>query len=195
MMYLPEANLVYIAVPKTGGVSAANALRPYADPSTIYDTNDVNSMHTTSSFARRLYPKSDIVCVVREPVDWLFSKYKYTSGPYFSWDSVYTTRHQTFSRFVKRYLKGEKPWPEPHRMQVDYAQEANFIFKYENLSGFTNFLSKRLGQTIVLPTLNVSPQKSFDVPEDQILEVKSFLKDDYTLWNSALPEGITRNDI
>jgi hypothetical protein len=189
MMYLPAANLVYVAVPKTGGISATTALLPYAEPSTAYDTNDVNAMHVSSAYAKRCYPSADVVCVVREPIDWLFSKYKYASGPYFSWDSVYTTRHQTFSRFVKRYLSGEKPWPEPYRMQIDYAKGADFTFKYENISGFESFLSKRLGKTIRLQTLNVSPQRPFDLQEEQMQEIKALLMDDYNLWNSALTEG------
>lgn len=183
MIYLPSANLVYVAVPKTGGTSTANALKRYADPATVYDTNDVLAMHRPASYAKQMFPAADVVCVIREPIDWMFSKYRYLSGDFFPWGSVYTTKHQTFARFVVRYLRGEKPWPEPFRTQAEYARGADILFQYEEIGQFQAFLSDRLGADVSLPRLNVSPQRCFDLDDRAALQ--SALSDDFAIWNSA----------
>ena len=185
MIYLPSANLVYVAVPKTGGTSTAHALRAFADPGSVYDTNDVAAMHRPASYAKRMFPGADVVCVMREPIGWMFSKYRYLSGAAFPWDSVYTTRHQSFSRFVIRYLRGEKPWPEPFKTQAEYASGAHMIFQYEQMHRFTGFLSLRLGSKIQMPRLNVSPAKDFDLSPDILGQVKEALFADCSLWRDA----------
>jgi hypothetical protein len=185
LIYLPSANLVYVAVPKTGGTSTAHALRAFADPGSVYDTNDVAAMHRPASYAKRMFPGADVVCVMREPIGWMFSKYRYLSGAAFPWDSVYTTRHQSFSRFVIRYLRGEKPWPEPFKTQAEYASGAHMIFQYEQMHRFTGFLSLRLGSKIQMPRLNVSPAKDFDLSPDILGQVKEALFADCSLWRDA----------
>ena len=185
MIYLPSANLVYVAVPKTGGTSTANAIRAYADPATIYDTNDVAAMHRPASYAKQMFPNAHVVCVMREPIDWMFSKYRYLSGAAFSWDSVYTTRHQTFSRFVTRYLRGERPWPEPYRTQAEYAQGADMIFQYEQMEQFVGFLSHRLKATVQMPRVNVSPARDFDLLPHLENEIREALSLDFSLWRDA----------
>lgn len=187
MIYLPSANLVYVAVPKTGGTSTANALRAYADPATIYDTNDVAAMHRPASYAKRMFPSADVVCVMREPIDWMFSKYRYLSGDFFPWGSVYTTKHQTFARFVARYIRGEKPWPEPFRTQAEYIRGADLVFRYNDLAAFEAFLSDRIGTDISLPRMNVSPARDFDL--EHIYTLRTALAADFEVWGS-LPNAI-----
>jgi hypothetical protein len=185
LIYLPSANLVYVAVPKTAGTSTFHALRAFADPGSVYDTNDVAAMHRPASYAKRMFPGADVVCVMREPIDWMFSKYRYLSGDSFAWDSVYTTRHQTFSRFVTRYLQGEKPWPEPFRMQAEYAQGADMIFQYEQMEHFVGFLSQRLEATVKMPRVNVSPARNFDLLPHLEHEIRQALNPDFLLWRDA----------
>lgn len=183
MMYLPRANLVYIAVPKTGGISTATVLGKYASAETVYDTNDVAKMHLPASYAKKVFPKANVVCLIREPLSWMSSKYKYLSSDMFPWGSVYTTKHQAFDKFVSRYLRGERPWPEPYRLQSDYVSGADFVFRYEEIEKFTSFLSDRLGEPIVLPRLNVSPDRDLLLSHENKEALVDVLRFDYEIWN------------
>lgn len=160
MLYFPQARLAYVAVPKTGGAATETALEHLSE---IKHDFSVKAMHMPASWLRQKYgPEVEIVGIIREPVSWLFSKYRYLSGEHIPFSDKYSTRLIGFDGFIKRVLRGEKAWSEPLFTQSDYLRGADTIFQYEQFDLFEAYMSHRLGCEIKIPHKNVSPKVAID---------------------------------
>lgn len=112
--------------------------------------------------------KFNTICIVREPLDWVHSWYKYRKRYFLQQSkdltfSSYSTVGLTFNEFVEGYLSD--PQPEFARIsnQSDFLKNSKGIieldsyFKYEDLNLIVDYFSYRIGKKLKIPNLNVSP--------------------------------------
>lgn len=170
MLVFWKQRLVILATPKTGTTAIETALESLAS---VVIQHPPQLKHTPVRRYRRFlapYLKSaanedfTVVAMMREPVDWLGSWYRYRTREAII-DTARSTAAMSFDDFVQGYL--ERPQPE----YADIGSQSIFlqggdgpgvdrIFRYEDIGTLIAFLEDRLNCEIILPRLNVSPAGS-----------------------------------
>ncbi|WP_281981855.1 gamma-glutamyl kinase [Thalassorhabdomicrobium marinisediminis] len=168
MLVFAKEKLVFLALPKTGTTALEAALEPMAAMVLRYSPN----LKHTPGYRYDKYLKTylgkcgvkepETVCVLRHPVDWLGSWYRYRSRPE-KQGAANSTEGMSFDAFVADYAS-DAPGPAARvgypprfirdndgRVMVDHP------FQYEQMDLLVAFLGKRLNKIINLPTRNVSP--------------------------------------
>jgi len=198
MMILWRERLAFLAVPKTGTTAIESVLAPFA--AITYSRPPMVKHMTLSKFNRFLRPYlensglSDVktLAVMREPVAWLGSWYRYRQRDGLK-NTAKSTSHLSFDEFVLAYLSD--------RGRPDFAEvgsQARFLsggkqgngvdhlFCYEKMDLLTEFLATLLEQPVEFPKLNVSPSKPIRLSpsiEDKLREKHA---DDFALYASLL---------
>ncbi|MFT4706268.1 MAG: hypothetical protein ACJAXK_002676 [Yoonia sp.] len=168
MLVFWKENLVFLAVPKTGTTAIEGALAPRAamvlrDPPQIKHA----PLYRYGRFLQPMFEKAggknpETIAVIRNPVDWLSSWYRYRNRHSLVGQEN-STRNIKFNEFVLEYCKDD---PAPFAKvgsQASYVfdqngkRETTHLFAYEHQPDLIAFLEKRLDTTIELKQLNVSP--------------------------------------
>lgn len=192
-----KERLVLLAVPKTGTTALEGALAPRAsmvlrDPPTVKHA----PLYRYSRFVAPLLAASggvgfETVAVVREPVSWLSSWYRYRHRDDLA-GHPNSTRDVSFDDFVREYARG-KPAPFASvGSQAKFVCDADgkvgvtHLFRYEESTALLAFLADRLGPLgRDLPRLNVSP--AVDVVLSP--EVEAVLREkraaEFSVWTQA----------
>lgn len=170
MMVFWKARLVFLAVPKTGTHAWQEALGGVAD---ITIRNPVGLKHTNARrFRRVVRPLIDphkehyfeTLAVIREPMDWLGSWYRYRQRPQLSGHSR-STANISFDQFVAAYLSDTPPPFAAMGSQARFVSNkagkviVKHLIPYEDQPRLRDLLDAKL-QRPIPPTkaLNVSPR-------------------------------------
>lgn len=199
MMIFYNERLAYLAVPKTGTSAVERALHRRAslvlrDPPGMKHTNARGyERRFRSMFEREEMPPIQTVAVMRHPLDWLGSWYRYRQRPALD-GHINSTKGISFDAFVEAYLADQQP---PHaqvgsqgRFVTDESEEllVNHLFQYEDLAPFLTFMQKRLGASIELKTVNKSPNRELTLSSDLERALRDRLALDYQI-HEALGSG------
>ncbi|MBP0482954.1 gamma-glutamyl kinase [Sagittula salina] len=196
MLVFWKQRLVMLAVPKTGTSAWETALGPRASM-VVNDPPELKHapVYRYNRFFRPMFDKvggqdMELLAVIREPVSWLGSWYRYRQRGFLEGRPT-STRGMGFDDFVRAYCAKDRPpfanvgaqskfvEPRPNGVAVKH------LFKYENQSGLIGFLETRLGFAIDLPRENVSPRREIDLsPETEAL-LRQTCAADFAIWNSA----------
>jgi hypothetical protein len=197
MLVFWKARLVMLMVPKTGTSAYVSALAPHASM-VVSDPPELKHapVYRYNRFFRPMFERvggeeMELLAVVREPISWLGSWYRYRQRDFLDGKRV-STKGLSFDAFCEAYAKGERPpfanvgsqakfiEPRPNGVAVTH------LYKYENQSGLLDFLEARLGQRIDLPRENVSPRR--ETPLSPAVEAKLRRKcaEDFATWARAL---------
>lgn len=213
MLIHASRGFVFLAQPKTGTTAIETAFRLHAQIS----VQKLPFKHANyGGFLRWFEPYLDaagfprssyqVVTVVRDPVDWLFSWYRYRSRPELRDAAGKASRNYTgelsFDQFVANYLafyvEGKKG---PTTANVRVGRPSRFVapleghppvdrvFPYENLDLLVDFLNQRLGRQVQLKPLNVSPPASFELQPDNEAALRDFFAPDIALHQQALTDS------
>lgn len=197
MMILWKQKLTVFAVPKTGTTAIHQAIAPYSD---IQYLNPPQAKHMNVRKYNRFMRKylhsigDDIfetVAVIREPISWLGSWYRYRQRPDLD-RSKKSTKNISFDDFVLGYLQidnrpdyaaigGQAAFlcPEDGELGVDY------LFAYERISELIRFLEDRIGSKLDVPAVNVSPPRQLHLSADIDLRLRQALAADFALHASV----------
>ena len=169
MLVFWRERLVLFAVPKTGTTALEGALAPRAAP-VLRDPPELKHapMYRYHRFVRPMLEAAggsafETIAVVREPVDWLRSWYRYRARADLA-QHPNSTRGLSFDEFVTGYLKGKPPACSNVGSQARFvapppgAEGITHLFRYEAQERLLAFLGERLGEPIALRRLNASPQ-------------------------------------
>lgn len=168
MLVFWNERLILLAVPKTGTTALEAVLAPRAalvvrDPPPL--------KHATGPRVRRLVLPLlevaggtgwDTAAVIREPVSWLSSWYRYRLRDDVAGQPK-STRGRSFDEFVDEWLRPKPaPWAAVgaqagYAMAPDGTREATHLFRHEEPQTLRAFLEERLGVHLDPPRLNVSP--------------------------------------
>lgn len=168
MLVFYKERLVFLAVPKTGTTAYHSALRDGADM-VVNDPPELKHapIYRYNRFFRPMFEKvcsqeMETLAVVREPISWLGSWYRYRQRPFMK-GKPNATHDIDFDTFVDAYCKGDRPGfanvgsqakflePQPNGTSVTH------LFRYEDRAGLNEFLEDRLQKKIETRKENVSP--------------------------------------
>jgi hypothetical protein len=168
MMIFIKEKLVFFATPKTASTSIEMALGSSCD---IRLSKTPNAKHTPyRKYQRLLEPfvmtltgdEPDSVAVVREPIDWLGSWYRYRSRDELKGSSN-STAEISFDAFVEAYLSDDPPEYARVGSQSKFMSDKDgqvgmsHLFRYEDLDKLVRFLQNRLNRQFTLGHANTSP--------------------------------------
>jgi len=129
----------------------------------------------------------DLVCMIREPIDWLGSWYRYRQRPALVGHRNSTTA-MSFDEFVTAYLSDDKP-PQvrvgrPFRFvtRADNEVGVSPLFKYEHFDRFVGFLSERFEVPLAPERANVSPTGAVSLSSKVRNLAEAALADDYRVY-------------
>lgn len=176
MMVFFKERLVFLAVPKTG-TSAFEAA--FADKASMILRDPPGMKHTNARgfdrkfrplFERKSEEKLETLAVIREPVDWLGSWFRYRQRPALKGHRN-STSGLDFAEFIQAYLEPDQPDFARLGSQARFLCDDNgnvlvdHLFAYEALGKLKSFLELRLGSIPALQRVNVSPPADLDLPD------------------------------
>lgn len=197
MLIFWKARLAILAVPKTGTTALERALAPTADAAIL---NPPGLKHcTVRKFRRELSPFFEqkgkrplaLVAVMREPVDWLGSWYRYRTRPDLE-GQPNSAAGATFDQFVDSYLQTPQPAFAKVGSQATFLDGGvDHLFAYTEQPALLAFLEERLSRRIDLTRENVSPPGETVLAPDRLAALKAAHAADFALWDKVT-RGQTR---
>ncbi len=185
MLVFWKQRLVYLATPKTGSTAIEAALEPLASvviqrPPELKHTSAFRYWRYLAPYLEKAADEDfQVVAVMREPLDWLGSWYRYRQRANNNRPER-STAGMSFSTFIEGYLSDPQPefanvGRQSRFLVPDKGPGVDRLFRYDDMADFVRFLEDRLDCEISLPRLNVSPEGSLDLAPD--LEAR--LREDY----------------
>ena len=194
MLVFSKANLVFLSVPKTGTTSYQAALGRYADM-VITDPPGLKhaALYRYNRFIRPMYEKVckldlEVMAVMREPVSWLGSWYRYRQRPALK-GHANSTAGMSFNAFVLAHLQDEPPSFANVGRQSRFLEDrtngavVQHLFAYENQERIQAFLGKRLNVTFSLDRLNVSPELQTELSPGVLAQLRRKHSEDFALYD------------
>lgn len=195
MLISLSKKLTFLAMPKAASTSIETALFPYCD---IAFKNNPRVKHIRYRRYKRFilpyiensgFGPLDTTCLFREPTDWLFSWYRYRSRDKIK-AKPNSTADMSFDTFVSHFMAQDKvisDFGRPSHFVIDHDGNPaiDFIFRYENLAGYTGFLESRFGQKLELEYLNESPKREFNLSPHLKSQLEEFLTPEYEIYETA----------
>ncbi|MBE9638174.1 gamma-glutamyl kinase [Salipiger mangrovisoli] len=196
MLVFWKARLVLLAVPKTGTSAYEAALGPHASMS-VLDPPELKHapVYRYNRFFRPMFEKMgaeqmELMAVVREPVSWLGSWYRYRQRAFLDGKPT-STRGIDFDAFVEAYVGTERPAFANVGSQSKFVEPrpngtgVSHLFKYENQGAIIGFLEERLGLALDLPRENVSPRSELTLSPETEARLRQHCAADFALWERA----------
>jgi len=203
MLVFSKAKLVLLCVPKTGTTAYQTALGPHA-AMVVRDPPELK--HAPVFRYNRFYRPAlekfigaplDVVAVMREPVDWLGSWYRYRRRP-FTKGQRSSTHDVTFDEFIDAYTRGDKPPFANVGSQAKFLEPqkngtaVTHLFRYEDQEGLRNFLQDRLAVTFETVQENASPDMPLDLSAETEAKLRRKCADEFALWDGIGENGSYR---
>ncbi|MEL6572921.1 MAG: gamma-glutamyl kinase [Pseudomonadota bacterium] len=198
MLVFWAEKLVMLAVPKTGTTALQGALAPRAS---IVLRDPPQLKHSPVARYKRFLqpmfsqgggqPDMETFAMVRDPVDWLCSWYRYRSRE----DLIghpNSTHGINFDDFVVEYCKG-KPAPFANVGSQakfltlgDKSVGVTHLYKYEAMASALTFLCHRLSKDeITLKQKNVSPSMEVTLSSDIEARLRSKRAFEFEVWSQG----------
>ena len=196
MLVFWKERLVFLAVPKTGTTAIEGALAPKA--ALVLREPPILKHATVQRYKRILHPMMDItkaaefdtVAVVRDPVDWLGSWYRYRNR-----DDLLgkpnSTRGRSFDDFVSAYMADPQPGFAAVGSQAkfllapDGTVGVTHLFRYEARPKLIGFLEERLSTQISLNRLNVSPPADVTLSPGIEKDLRQTCAAEFDVWEAG----------
>lgn len=191
-----KERLVLLAVPKTGTTAIEGALAPRAalvlrDPPVVKHTPLYRYRRFLAPYLAAVdAPEMETAAVIRHPVDWLGSWYRYRLRDDLA-GHPNSTRDISFDDFVAEYCKG-KPAPfaavgsQARFVQDGEGQRAvTHLFRYDDQPRLIRFLEDRLSVTLSLPRLNVSPRADLVLSPAIEARLRDKRAAEFAVWEAA----------
>ncbi len=196
MLVFWKENLALLAVPKTGTTAIEHALAPHASMA-ILDPPILKHLpiYRYDRFLKPFFLKAaekelETAAMVRNPIDWLGSWFKYRSRPSLD-GQPNSTADMSFDDFVLEAIKGESA-PYAHvgsqlkfLTNRDDTVGATHMFRYENMARYLEFLEDRLNRKIELPQVNVSPERDLKLTDAVEEKLRRKWLEEFALWESV----------
>ncbi|WP_163849709.1 sulfotransferase family 2 domain-containing protein [Pseudooceanicola aestuarii] len=197
MLVFSKSRLVFLSVPKTGTTAYERALAPLASM-VVTDPPELKHapVYRYNRFFRPVLEKfvaerMETLAVMREPISWLNSWYRYRQRPFMR-GHPNATHDMDFDAFVQGYCKGDRPGfanvgsqarflePRPNGTRVDH------LFRYEDQPALLAFLEARLETRIILTRENVSPPGVAELSPEVEAKLRRKCAEEFELYD-AIP--------
>ncbi|WP_037227353.1 hypothetical protein [Roseobacter sp. GAI101] len=195
MLVFFKERLAFLSVPKTGTTAYETALAPRADM-VISEPPMLKHapVYRYNRFVRPMFLKVcdaelELMAVMREPISWLGSWYRYRRRPFMQ-GKPNATFDVTFDEFILAYMKGKKPGFADVGSQLNFmAAQPNgtgitHYFRYEDQPRLQAFLQDRLGVTLDLKRENESPKMELSLSADVEDRFRRKFAEEFALYDS-----------
>ncbi|MFO7920570.1 gamma-glutamyl kinase [Rhodobacteraceae bacterium W635] len=198
MLVFWKQKIVLLAVPKTGTTALEQALLPHASAAILDPPGQKHVSATgyrnrlSKFFEQRGKRPMELVAVMRDPVDWLGSWYRYRSRPQLD-GKANSTRGMSFDTFVDAWLSADQPGFAQVGSQANFLCDdagrvaVDRLFRHDRMGELVAFLENRLDAALELPRSNVSPPGPTDLSDEMRGRLHREAEAEFTLWES-LPE-------
>ncbi len=196
MMVFWKERLAFLAVPKTGTTALEMAIGPRAEI-VMRDPPQLKHM-TLQRFERFMLPLFktaaaggfETVAIVRDPVDWLGSWFRYRQRDDIT-GHPNSTQGRSFDAFVEGWLRKTPPGFANVGSQARFVGDGagavgvTHLFRYESFGAVTGFFEARLGLKIETKALNVSPKADLTLSPHLLARIRSERAAEYAVWQAA----------
>ncbi|MGC1497243.1 MAG: gamma-glutamyl kinase [Sulfitobacter sp.] len=195
MLVFFKERLAFLSVPKTGTTAYEAALAPRADM-VISEPPMLKHapVYRYNRFIRPMFLKVcdaelELMAVMREPISWLGSWYRYRQRPFMQ-GKPNSTFGISFDDFILAYMKGDKPGFADVGSQLNFMKSQpngtgiTHYFRYEDQPKLQAFLKERLDVDLNLTRENVSPQMQLDLSPDVETRFRRKFGDEFALYES-----------
>jgi hypothetical protein len=204
MQLSTQYGFAFLCAPKCASSSIESVIAPYCNvnfsgPGGLKHITARDYRDTIYRYHRRALSQRPIEAfsIFREPVEWLFSWYRYRQRddikqPDHPFHRNYTG-NMSFEDFVDGYLREEQ---RPTFANV--GDQARFhtlkggqigverIYGMHRLDQVAAYLSERLGVVIELPVKNKAPEMAMTLSASKATALKQTLAQDYAIWQRIL---------
>lgn len=203
MLAAPQHGIVFLAMTKCASTAIEDELFSYSQLVTRKNPM-LKHMHYRAfkrfvepMLRRHGHPRDtyEVVCVMREPISWLHSWWRYRGRPQLANAEGPRRRNYTgditFEQFVRAYID------QSERYATSIGRQANFLrgpndqlvgvdrlFRYEELDAFVDYASERVGKRLALGKINVSPKTKLKLPRSTRRELQEFLATEYYIYET-----------
>ncbi|MGB1390021.1 MAG: gamma-glutamyl kinase [Paracoccaceae bacterium] len=175
MLVFFDERLVFLSVPKTGTTAWQQGLAGRADI-VVSDPPELKHapVYRYNRWFRPMFEKvcgveMEVMAVMREPVSWLGSWYRYRRRPFMA-GRPNSTEDVDFETFVYGYTRGQRPPYAEVGSQAKFLERqpngtgVDHLFRYEDQESLRAFLESRLGGAVDLPGIaNASPEAPMEL--------------------------------
>ncbi|MGP1355487.1 gamma-glutamyl kinase [Roseicyclus sp.] len=195
MLVFWKARLVLMAVPKTGTTALEAAFLPHADaaflnpPALKHATVRRWRAQVSALFEAEGAPPMELVAVMREPVDWLSSWYRYRARPA-RIGRPQSTAGIGFAEFCEDWLADDPPEHARVGRQSRFLSDedgllgVDRLFRYDRLGEAVAYLEERLSVSVTLGRRNVSPEgPATELPDATLARLRRGAAADFALWD------------
>lgn len=208
MLLAPDKGFVFLAMTKAASTSIEEAFssysrltfsrNPFKHARYVEFQRYLQPFLASQGFPRNSY---EVVCVFREPIDWLFSWWRYRSREELAnpshWLHHNYAGHVSFDRFVRSYMKGDEQfarleYPSGVRRPFEVVRpllghvEVDRIFRYNRLDLLVDFLCEKVGKKVEVGIKNGSPERPFSLSQECEHELRAFFEPEYRIYERAL---------
>jgi hypothetical protein len=195
MLVFWKQRIVLLAVPKTGTTALEQALLPHASaaildpPGQKHVSAQGYRNRLSNFFEQRGKRPMELVAVMREPVDWLGSWYRYRSRPQLD-GKPNSTAGLSFDAFVEAWLRDDKP------AYAEVGSQANFLtddqgklavdrlYRYDRIASLVRFMEDRLDTSLDISRANVSPKGPVELSDAMRNRLMREAAAEFALWDS-----------
>ena len=185
----------FLCMPKSASTSVEQALTNYCELITrgkyatrLKHTNYRRYHRFIEPYIKTVSPQlPETVCLMREPIDWLHSWYRYRKRDILD-GSPQSTKDITFEEFCQAYMDGEINVGRQYDFirTKDHKVGVQNIFRYEELDKLQKYFEKKIGHRIDFPVMNVSPKETRELGKTMETKLRNFLKKEYDIYNTLL---------
>lgn len=200
MLVFSKARLVFLSVPKTGSTAYEQALAPLASmvvsapPELKHAPVFRYNRFFRPMLAKFVAEEMDVLAVMREPVSWLGSWYRYRQRDELAGQKS-STSGMSFDAFVDAYLQGKPPAFANVGAQAKFLEaqpngtRVTHLFRYEDQPGLRAFLRDRLGVEVETEALNRSPRMDLDLSAKTRAKFERKRPGDFALYENIAEGG------
>ena len=200
MLVFSKHKLVFLSIPKTGTTAYQAALSPHAS---MIITDPPELKHAPVFRYNRFFRPAlekfigtdlHVIAVMREPIDWLGSWYRYRQRPFMS-GKPGSTEGISFDTFVQAYCEGRQPPFANVGSQSKFLEAqrngtcVTHVFRYEDQANLQEYLENRIGVSIETRRINTSRQAELDLTSGTMALLRRKYAPDFSLYASIKPDG------
>ena len=195
MLVFFKERLVLLAVPKTGTTAYQTALGSRADI-VVRDPPELKHapLYRYNRFFRPMFDKVchvelETFAVMREPISWLGSWYRYRRRPFMA-GKANSTEGISFDDFVAAYVRPDRPGFANVGSQARFLEARpngtaiTHLFRYETPGRLNRFLEERLDVRLDLARENVSPEMPLHLSSATERACRKACADEFALYES-----------
>ena len=203
MLLAPGKGFVFLATTKSGSTSIETAFMSHSQmilrkPPVIKHTTYAGFQRFLQPFLKsKGFPREsyEVVCVFREPIDWLSSWWRYRSREKLANPTDPKHRNYTgdvsFEQFARAYMEGSEQFAQvgrPSRFVQPRQGQAKMdrIFRYDRLDLLVDYLCEKVGEEVEVGSVNTSPERSFSLSEECEIELHEFFAPEYRVYERAI---------